>query len=432
MALAMAAAMPHFLRASRTYRESVMTDYSNDSRVETSSCDDAHVETQNFSLSPQTIWIQTYEKPLQSLGSNMRFTQNFTELENNPARALAPDRFRQWTKAIIRRRFKKEKPYLGPSIDEVLSPNLLLDVTKYLTQVERAALALTSKRIMSIMAKEDLSLNWDPSARLDLLSLLERDATNTTRIRRREILCRPCQTFHDPVCSVTAGDYDPKEEATDSAPPCIREITTDQRQRLRSPYLPRELHFNMVKAFMCSERNGTRSFDPRLLEWATIYGYRSEETKANVQQATTCRVSSTGDLLLKTTTRLFACRDSNEAKNNVRFVVKLLEDNNLTRCCKHVDWIKTYPFIFNYVGLPTDWNEVRAYRFSKRYDQDPMKKIRDIWNPAVKPRYAPKNHVWIMHCKSCYTNYEYEWMDTVDGCRIVFSYPIKIWEKAWT
>lgn len=49
-----------------------------------------------------------------------------------------------------------------------------------------------------------------------------------------------------------------------------------------------------------------------------------------------------------------------------------------------------------------------------------MKRIRDIWNPAVKPQHAPKNHKWIMHCESCYTNYEYEWKDTEDGSRIVF------------
>ncbi|OHE97158.1 hypothetical protein CORC01_07599 [Colletotrichum orchidophilum] len=345
---------------------------------------------------------ESYEEPSQPFPSD-------AEPCDQPSQPLDLGWLRRWIKAIAIRVIK-EKEYQGPGLDHVLSPSLILVVAKHLTMVERAALSLTSKKMLLAIGEENFWLVSKSGGQLDLLALLERDASNS-----RDVLCRLCQKFHDPILSVTASDYDSQGRSASSARPCVKEIFSSRHQRMASPYLPRELHFNMIKAFMRSQRSQTGSYRSSLLESTAIY--RHKKTEANIQQATTCRVLSQGDLLIKTVTTLFACRDANQAKNNVRFIVELLKRNKLTTCCEHVDWMKTYPFVFNYVGLPTDEDKLRKYHKSRL--NDPMKKIRDIWNPAVVPRYSPRNFVWIMACEICYTNYTYEWKDTEEGSRIV-------------
>ncbi|EXF81405.1 hypothetical protein CFIO01_01067 [Colletotrichum fioriniae PJ7] len=404
--------MSHLIRSNRSYRE--IAARRKDNRPETNSFRKAQAESQNLSSALHTT-ANACKESLQASDSNAKVAQPIDGLKKDPAQPPVLSRFLRWIKALPSHP-KKEKSDLRPGLDYALPLNLHLAIAKHLTMAERVALALSSKRMLAIMSNEQFWLNRGSSERLDLLKLLERDAINT----RREILCLPCQIFHDPVLSVPPVDHDSSRAPTELDRPCVKAISDDQHQRLSSPYLPHDFHFNMVKAFLHSKRDRTGFFESILLEKSTICGYCYKREEANVQQGFECRVSSEGDLLMKTTTRLFACRDPNQTKDKVRFAVGLLKRAEFTTCCKHVDWVETYPFIFDYDGLLTDESKLHAYRASKGYGYDPAKKIRDIWDPAVKPRYGPKNHISITHCQSCYTNYEYEWKDTEDGSRIVF------------
>ncbi|KAL0782232.1 hypothetical protein CaCOL14_000138 [Colletotrichum acutatum] len=124
----------------------------------------------------------------------------------------------------------------------------------------------------------------------------------------------------------------------------------------------------------------------------------------------TCRVSKEGELIVKTVTDLSADKD------DVHCLYQILDWNNLTPCCGHVDWEATYPFIFQQdMQYPTDPKEAAIY--GQLLARDDLMRIRDIWDPAVEPQLSLGNER-MNACAFCYTNYTYEWRD-VDGSRIV-------------
>ncbi|KAK7446917.1 hypothetical protein Landi51_07333 [Colletotrichum acutatum] len=195
----------------------------------------------------------------------------------------------------------------------------------------------------------------------------------------------PCQIFHDPdlswLSSKSANDTGTRKSATEAA------ITLSSPRSKESPYDADQLY---------------------LVELPT--SYRHENEKAEVVQTMTCRVSKEGELIVKTVTDLSADKD------DVHCLYQILDWNNLTPCCGHVDWEATYPFIFQQdMQYPTDPKEAAIY--GQLLARDDLMRIRDIWDPAVEPQLSLGNER-MNACAFCYTNYTYEWRD-VDGSRIV-------------
>ncbi|KAG7047409.1 hypothetical protein JMJ77_0010761 [Colletotrichum scovillei] len=281
---------------------------------------------------------------------------------------------------------------------------LLLGISAYLTIVDRAVLSLTSKRMWAMFGHDNWLLSLPSHKKLELLSLLERDVSED---EIGNILCRPCQIFHDPDLSWPSSKSANDREYNR---PC-RQEPANPRQRLLSPYLHRSYHFNLFKNTEAYRRSKESPYDVDqlyLVELPTSYGHENE--KAEVVQTMTCRASKDGELIVKTVTDLSADKD------DVHYLYQILAWNNLTPCCGHVDWEAVYPFIFQQnMQYPTDPKEAAIY--GQLLARDDLMRIRDIWNPAVEPQLSLGNER-MNACAFCYTNYTYEWRD-VEKSRIV-------------
>lgn len=302
---------------------------------------------------------------------------------------------------------RKDALFQGPGLDQTMPTELLLAISAYLTIVDRTILSLTSRRMWAIFGKNNFLLSLPSQKKLELLTLLERDANEH---KNGNVLCRPCQIFHDPYLSIPSASHSSTgAKGSDYNRPCLQE-PANPHQRLLSPHLHRTFHFNVLKHFQADKHSKMNLYGPNQLYLVDSAAYRHESSKATVEQIMTCRISTKGELLVKTVTDLSTARD------DVPYLYQVLKRNNLTRCCGHVYWQGTYPFIFQHnMQYPTDPVDLARYEETLEYDD--LRRIRDIWHPGMKPQHSMGNRR-MSACVFCYTNYTYEWRD-VDGNRIV-------------
>ncbi|KAK1689262.1 hypothetical protein BDP55DRAFT_761449 [Colletotrichum godetiae] len=276
-------------------------------------------------------------------------------------------------------------------LDRAMPTELLLAISGYLTMVDRAVLSLTSRRMWAIFEKDNFLLSLPSPKKIELPTLLERDANEH---KNGNVLCRPCQIFHDPHLTsrsiIRANNRDYNR-------PCLQE-PANSHQRLVSPYLHDAFPFNSFKHAQACRRSVENPYDANqlyLVKLPTLY--RHDNEKARAEQTMTCRVSKEGELLVKTVTDLFA------AKGDIPYLYQVLERTNLTRCCGHVDWEATYPFMFEHnMQYPTDPDEYA--RCGQPLARDDLRRIHDVWNPAVEPQHSLGNER--MNARAfCYTNY---------------------------
>ncbi|KAK1463230.1 hypothetical protein CMEL01_13299 [Colletotrichum melonis] len=309
--------------------------------------------------------------------------------------------------ALLFGRMRKDALYQGPGLDQIMPTELLLAISAYLTMVDRAVLSLTSMRMWAIFGENNFLLSLPSQKKLELLTLLERDADEH---KNGNVLCRPCQIFHDPYLSIpTAYHSSTGAKGSGYNRPCLQE-PANPHQRLVSPYLHRTLHFNVLKHLQADKRSKVNLYGPDQLYLVDSVAYCHESVKATVEEIMTCRISTQGELLVKTVTDLSATR------NDVPYLYQVLERNNLIKCCGHMYWAARYPFIFQH-NMQYYTDPVDLARYRREWESDDLKRIRNIWHPGEEPQHSMDNR-HMRACAFCYTNYTYEWRD-VDGNRIV-------------
>ncbi|KXH65450.1 hypothetical protein CNYM01_09960 [Colletotrichum nymphaeae SA-01] len=179
--------------------------------------------------------------------------------------------------ALLFARMRKDALYQGPGLDQTMPTELLLAISAYLTMVDRAVLSLTSMRMWAIFGKNNFLLILPSQKKLELLTLLERDADEH---KNGNVLCRPCQIFHDPYLSIpTASHSSTGAKGSDYNRPCLQE-PANPHQRLVSPYLHRTFHFNVLKHFQADKRSKVNLYGPDQLYLVDSAAYCHESVKA--------------------------------------------------------------------------------------------------------------------------------------------------------
>lgn len=282
----------------------------------------------------------------------------------------------------------------GFAIVEVIPAEIISILSSYLALEESAALALTSKRMLSKVGYLSfVELNRCAVSRFKLLLQLEKEIYDM-----KEILCHRCQVFHPP----TSSNLRKGRKENGSIRPCAKRSPSQRDWSTSSPYLPTKLHFNMVKAVMRSYRYGLDLYDPRVLASSSLY--IDETTNAKARYTATCVIAD-NKLLLRTVVTLLPSPIREEARRTAPSLLELIKKRQrLRNACPHIEWSQVYPKIFE--------DKPPIPQHLAPIDEHP-----DTWGSKTK---ACPNRGFYDACKYCSTLFHFSYRDlAISGARVV-------------
>ncbi|KPM39630.1 hypothetical protein AK830_g6910 [Neonectria ditissima] len=212
-----------------------------------------------------------------------------------------------------------------PSNDKVqtslrdMPPETLIEIATVLNPVDRASFALACRQNHQVMGR---ALRLDATARLQLLCRLERGG-----LWLKDILCSSCCRFHPPrqdrQWTTKEGDRE-----------CVKNGTSSRLKSSHSPFLPAEVHFDVVAAIMRCQRFGATHYGVDLLASRRLYSC-GEAKIGVVVSARTLR----GRLFLKKEMFLFAGKTRATALHKAPELMRLLlQQRQLDDICEHSRW----------------------------------------------------------------------------------------------
>ena len=229
-------------------------------------------------------------------------------------------------------------PYSSPGWSmETIPIKVVFCVTAYLPPESHAALALTSRTMLSRLGNRCLKL--EPSSRYNFLLLLSKDGMYLP-----DILCPFCRVFHTPSPQFLVAMWreDGHQDYKD-----VRECASRDWVRgppVASPYLPAHVDFNIIAAVMSCHRHKFPAFGPETL--ASNGKAFNEGCRFHIDY--NFRVMG-GQLIMKTEKLILpGMGKEGGILDGVREVAKVLgaQPWRLGKCCAHINWLDQYPYVF--------------------------------------------------------------------------------------
>lgn len=188
-----------------------------------------------------------------------------------------------------------------------------------------------------------------------------------------EILCETCSKFHLPRKDRTWNEYEGPRR-------CIQYANGRALEYLESPYLPRQVHFDIVAAITRSYRFESGLYDINYLFSTDQYTAGRAKITSNVS----ARLYK-GTLVLKTELVLSAGKMAFASENVDKLEKVLQKSTKLENVCQHVKWAEVLPFIFR-PQLPTVQKGGQLYDsdFSVMYEIP----FEHHWRAQKLPEYA--------------------------------------------
>ncbi|KAK3313164.1 hypothetical protein B0H66DRAFT_387481 [Apodospora peruviana] len=281
---------------------------------------------------------------------------------------------------------------------ETIPLEIVLQVAKFLSRIERASLALVSRGMLIRLGTDVFKL--DSRAQYAFLHLLHRDGMFLP-----DVLCPVCRVFHSPF---------PIHDLTSKS--CYRSMRACQTQqsweRGDTPYLPVQVTFNTVAAVLsCSRHNMTRLFAPETL----ASSHKVEEDLFKIHTYYNFRVVC-GHLIIKTEKLILPAKHADDILDAVRHASKVFEEHpwDVGKCCRHVTWASQYPIPLK--SLPAENHEgVDDLLESKHREHHHC-----AWNHSLPCTLdcglsnQNKNNFLVEACDLCFTDYSLGFVDLPD------------------
>ncbi|EEU41150.1 uncharacterized protein NECHADRAFT_83278 [Fusarium vanettenii 77-13-4] len=155
-----------------------------------------------------------------------------------------------------------------------------------------------------------------------------------------QILCETCSKFHLPRRDRTWNKYEGPRR-------CIQYGNGRALEYLESPYLPRQVHFDIVAAITRSYR-----FDSGLYDTNSFFSTEKYTAgRAKITSNVSARLYK-GSIVLKAELVLSAGKVAFASENVDKLEKMLQKSTKLENVCQHVKWAEVLPFIFR-PQLPT-------------------------------------------------------------------------------
>lgn len=216
---------------------------------------------------------------------------------------------------------------------QALPREVLIKIATYLNVINQACLAFTCRCTHQALGR---ALGLNPGhERYMFLRRLERDGMWPS-----EILCETCSKFHLPRRNRTWNEYEGPRR-------CIQYGNGRALEYLESPYLPRQVHFDIVAAITRSYRFDSGLYDINYLFSTDQYTAGRAKITSNVS----ARLYK-GSLVLKTELVLSAGKMAFASENVDKLEKMLQKSTKLENVCQHVKWAEVLLFIFR-PQLPT-------------------------------------------------------------------------------
>ncbi|KAH8672168.1 hypothetical protein BGZ61DRAFT_536828 [Ilyonectria robusta] len=279
--------------------------------------------------------------------------------------------------------YKPPRPRLsGNEIFSNVPTETVLEISMYLDEVDQAALALSSRRLLYMMGTETLQL--EEPMRFELLGRLERDG-----VYLMDILCSICRRFHLP--RLTDG---PTSNETEAARPCYYYGNKWIQESTASRNLPVGMHFDMVAAVTRSIRHQALYYKSHMIYKTVRWVYGSSECRLATTH--TVRVVD-GHFLVRKENCLYPESIRSASLCSVPKLQRMLARlEQFTTCCEHVKWADTVDFLFDptlktwpqHVCLWTHPEQCEYPRFEGLCQQPVASVLRKVYS-----------------CRVCYTDY---------------------------
>ncbi|RTE80169.1 hypothetical protein BHE90_005373 [Fusarium euwallaceae] len=228
--------------------------------------------------------------------------------------------------------FQSTTPTQSFSALQALPRNMLVKIATYLSSVNRACLALTCRHTHQVLGR---ALRLAAYERYKFLRRLERDGMWPSKI-----LCGACSKFHLPRLDRNWDEHEGPRR-------CIQYGNGYPLQYLESPYLPRQVHYDIVAAITRSHRFNSRLYDINFLSSKDQYTAGRVKITSNVSAR-----HYKGAIVLKTELVLSAGKLAYAWENMEKLEKMLQKSTKLENVCQHVKWTEVLPFLFR-LQLPT-------------------------------------------------------------------------------
>ncbi|EGU78053.1 hypothetical protein FOPG_09248 [Fusarium oxysporum f. sp. conglutinans race 2 54008] len=217
-----------------------------------------------------------------------------------------------------------------------LPTELLIQIATLLAPIDRASLAFTSSWLHGLFGNATKLNGFD---RWKLLKRLEQ-----SNMWPSEILCEICQKFHEPRKSRRTFTQKEGQRA------CIRNGASHLQRLSISPYLSREIHFDVMAAISRSHHFTPKALLPGEPSVQFVAPYVNDEDELVIRLQQTVHFSHQGHVLIKSQRILFPGRDAGREANKIiqgtgTLHRVLQETSELGTICGHARWADIYPFI---------------------------------------------------------------------------------------
>ncbi|KAF5606431.1 uncharacterized protein FSUBG_6039 [Fusarium subglutinans] len=228
---------------------------------------------------------------------------------------------------------KKRSP---PISLQSLPIELLTQIVTLLAPVDRASLAFTSSWLHKLFSNTTKLNGYD---RWKFLSRLEQ-----SYMWPSEILCEICLKFHEPRKSRQTFTEKEGRRA------CIRNGAPSLQRLSISPYLSREIHFDVMAAMSRSNRHNPHALLPGEQSVQFVAPYVSHDDQLLIRLHQTVHFSCQKHVLLKSQRILFPRRNAGREPSKVIEGIEALrwsfqDSHEFGSICGHIRWTDIYPFI---------------------------------------------------------------------------------------
>ncbi|KAF4451720.1 hypothetical protein F53441_5399 [Fusarium austroafricanum] len=285
-----------------------------------------------------------------------------------------------------------------------LPKELIIHIAGLLNPVDRASLAFTHRWTYSI-TKNALSLS--PTDRHAFLNRLEADG-----IWLHMILCKSCKIFHRPQL-----DRFYKKEEGDRL--CIQHGSANLRSLSFSPYLPPNVHFDLLAAISRSHKFRPNSpvYRPELLTCVQIH--TNGQGELLIRKESGLHFSRGGHAILKSQMILFPGRhkdhDPTKSLADTLNLAETLESTSLLgNICGHAYWPDLCLFMFHgYTPLERNHGQWSSPNNLSLFSESPKALQECIWThkgdcwlrckARAQIESGLEGRMW--SCGKCSTNY---------------------------
>ncbi|KAF4439049.1 hypothetical protein FACUT_4403 [Fusarium acutatum] len=217
-----------------------------------------------------------------------------------------------------------------------LPTELLTEIATLLAPIDRASLAFTSSWLHQLFSNATKLNEFD---RWKFLRRLEQNYMWPS-----EILCEICRKFHEPRKSrQTITEKEGRRACINNDAPHLQRLSI-------SPYLSREIHFDVMAAISRSQRFNPNPLLPGEPSIQFVAPFVNDHNELVIRLQQSVHISRQRHVLLKSQRILFPGRNTGREPHRIIEGIENLhrffqESNELSTICGHAKWTDLYPFI---------------------------------------------------------------------------------------